>query len=405
VAEEDMQDQALSGLKVLDVSHHIAGPYCTKLLADFGAQLIKVERPDGGDPARRTGPFRDDKPGPESSVFFFYLNNNKQGITLNLKTDTGINIFKELVKKVDILVENFSPHVMPGLGLSYDTLKAINPGLVMTSISNFGQTGPYRNYKATDIVLQALGGWLSPRGEPTREPVRAGGRLRTSEFIGGMYAAVATMTAFAYKVQTGQGQHVDVSLVESVADVTPHAVEQNTFPDNRPWPKIRTVFSPGVEECKDGYIGINVLSGQHWASLCDMMGMKDWAENPDYTTMLSRFLHREEIQKRMNPWLMKHTKEEIMKEGQDWRVPVAPVYNTEDMLKSPQHEARDYFVKVKHKTLGDIIQPGAIFRMTETPWQMKRPAPCLGDHNKEIYCGLLGYSIEDLVRLRQADVI
>src|SRR4030042_7172745 len=193
-SEVAIPDQALAGIKVLDVSHHIAGPYCTKLLADFGARVIKLERPDG-DPARMSGPFPDDKPYLEARGLFFYFNNNKLGITLDLKSDTGPNIFKELVKKVDVLVENFSPQVMPRLGLSYDTLKALNPGLVMTSISNFGQSGPYKDYKATDIVLQALGGWLAPRGEPTREPVRAAGRLRVSEFIGGMYAAVGPMTA------------------------------------------------------------------------------------------------------------------------------------------------------------------------------------------------------------------
>ena len=152
-----MPDQALEGIKVLDISHHIAGPYCTKLLGDYGAQVIKVEKPEG-DPARTSGPFRDDRPDPEGSGLFLYLNNNKLGATLDLKSDTGKKLFKELVEDVDILVENFSPKVMPGLGLGFDTLKALNPGLVMTSISNFGQTGPYRDYKATDIVLQALGG-------------------------------------------------------------------------------------------------------------------------------------------------------------------------------------------------------------------------------------------------------
>ncbi len=179
-----MSNQALTGIKVLDVGHHIAGPYCTKLFADFGAEVIKVERPDGGDPSRRMGPFPHDEPNQEASGYFLYLNNNKKSITLNLKTDTGVKIFKELVKKTDILVENFSPKVMPKLGLSYSKLKKINPGLIMTSISSFGQTGPYKDYKGTDLVVQSLGGWVWARGAAAREPVRGGGRLRLSEFGG-----------------------------------------------------------------------------------------------------------------------------------------------------------------------------------------------------------------------------
>jgi CoA:oxalate CoA-transferase len=397
--------QALSGIRVLDIGHHIAGPYCTKLLADFGAEVIKVERPEGGDPARRLGPFSHDEPNSETSILFSYLNANKLGITLDLKTDTGIKIFKELVQKADILVENFHPRVMPGLGLSHDNLKAINPNLVMTSISNFGQSGPYSAYKASDIVIQALAGWLQLRGETTREPVRAAGTLGIAEYIGGVYAATGTMTALAYKIMSGTGQHVEMSLVEAISlmNCYPHAM--TTFPKNPGWTTMRFVYTPSVEQCKDGYIGINTLTGAHWKDLCALMDMPDWAENPDYNTLIARLQRRPEVYKRINAWLKERTKEEIYSEGRDWRVPIAMVYNTEDIVQSPQYQSRDYFVDVEHPSLGKTIQPGAPFKMSQTPWQMKIPAPFLGEHNIEVYGKLLGYGKGDLVRLRQGNII
>ena len=400
-----MSNQALSGIKVLDVGHYIAGPYCTKLLADFGAEVIKVERPDGGDPSRKLGPFPNDKPCDEASAYFLYLNNNKKSITLNLKTDTGVKIFKELVKKTDILVESFSPKVMPKLGLSYSKLKKINRGLIMTSISNFGQTGPYKDYKASDLVVQSLGGWVWARGEPAREPVRAGGRLRLSEFVGGMYAATASMTAYHSRIANGTGQHVDVSLMEAATSMMPYPAAQSKFPNNAPYPHMRLIFTPGVEQCKDGYVGVNTLTGPQWEGICQMMGMDDWAENPDFRTLVGRLFRRQEVLDRMAPWLIEHTKDEVFNDGQAWRIPVAPVSTTKDIVNSPQHQAREYLVEVKHPVAGKITQPGPIVKMSETPWKMKSPAPLLGEHNEKVYSELLGYNKEDLVRLRQSGII
>ena len=400
-----MFTQALSGIKVLDIGHYIAGPYCTKLLADFGAEVIKVESPDGGDPSRRLGPFPHDKPDPEASMSFLYLNTNKLGITLNLKTETGIKIFHELVKRADVLVENFQPRVMPSLGLPYDNLKTINQSLVMTSISNFGQSGPYSAYKATDIVIQSLAGWIRSRGETTREPVRAAGALRISEYIGGIYAATGTMTAVTYQLGAGRGQHLEISLAEAASTMNCYPVAMSTFPNNPGWFKVRFVYTPSVEECKDGYVGINTLTGAHWRDLCTMMDMPDWAENPDYNSLAARLRRRGEVYKRIRPWLIERTKEKIFSDGRDWRVPIAMVYNTEDILQSPQYQARDYFVDVEHPSLGHITQPGSPVKMSRTPWQIKRPAPHLGEHNLEVYGKLLGYEKKELVRLRQAGII
>jgi crotonobetainyl-CoA:carnitine CoA-transferase CaiB-like acyl-CoA transferase len=210
-----MLEQALSDVKVLDLTWHIAGPYCTKLLADFGADVIKIERPGEGDPARKMGPFPHGKAHPERCGLFLHLNTNKKGITLNLKSHKGRKIFKELVKFVDIVVESFSPRVMPSLGLSYENLKRVNPSLVMTSISNFGHNGPYRDFKASEIVEYAMGGEMYSTGIEGREPLKLGGNV--VQYQAGTIAAVATMGAlFAARYQ-GVGQHVDVSIMETQA--------------------------------------------------------------------------------------------------------------------------------------------------------------------------------------------
>src|SRR5919204_5999688 len=210
-----MTDTALADVRVLDLTHHIAGPYCTKLLADFGADVIKIERPDGGTPARRYGPFPQDEPHPEKSALFLHLNTNKRGITLNLKSTAGRDLFKALVREVDILVENFSPRVMPSLGLAYETVEQLNPGLVMTSISNFGQTGPYRDYKAQDLVIYAMGGPMQQTGVPEREPLKMAGNLM--QYQGGAIAATATMVGLYAAQLQGIGEHVDVGLFETHA--------------------------------------------------------------------------------------------------------------------------------------------------------------------------------------------
>ena len=213
-----MPEQALSDVKVLDLTWHIAGPYCTKLLAGYGAEVIKVERPGEGDPTRRMGPFFKDDPHPEKSGLFLHLNTNKKGITLNLKSATGKKILKALVSDADILVESFSPRVMPSLGLDYQTLEQINPKLVMVSISNFGQSGPYRDFKASEIVEYAMGGEMYSTGTAGREPLKLGGNV--TQYQAGTVAAVATMGALYSAECQEVGQHVDVSIMETQAGST-----------------------------------------------------------------------------------------------------------------------------------------------------------------------------------------
>lgn len=375
--------KALTSLKVIDLSWHVAGPYCTKLLADMGAEVIKVERLGQGDPSRLEGPYLNDNTNINASGLYAYLNNNKIGITLDLKTDEGINMVKELIKKADVLVENFSPGVMDNLGLSYDILKEINPSLVMTSISNYGQDGVYKDYKATELIAQAKGGLASFMGIFPREPLVAGGQLRMIEYLAGTFASVSTLTSVIGVKSTAKGVHNDISIAECSLMPRSYQSVQNSFPKSSNSAK-RNVMRPSVEKCKDGYIGITVLTGQHWELFCMMTEMYDWIDDPRFANASERNNNREEYQERFDKWLMQNTREEIMKKARELRLPVIPVPTVEELLTFPQYVGRDFFVTVDHPEMGMVSQPGAPFIMSKTPWGIKKAAPLLGEDNESV---------------------
>ncbi|WP_050616113.1 CaiB/BaiF CoA transferase family protein [Bacillus testis] len=400
-----MGNQALSGLKVIDLSWHIAGPYCTKLLADMGADVIKVERPEKGDPSRWEGPFPNDELDLNASGLFGYLNNNKRGLTLNLQTGQGKEMIKTLVSEADILVENFSPGVMERLGLGYKELKSINPRLIMTSISNFGQQGKYRNMKATEMITAAMSGHMGQIGESDREPVRAAGSLRMLEYIAGTFAAMSTMAEIVGRKPGGAGKHLDISITECGALLISYRTVQNSYPTVPAKYIERYMMIPSVEKCKDGYIGISLLHGRHWQDFCYMTEMYDWAEDPRFMDLFKRIEHKEEFKARLDPWLMAHTKEEIFKLGSEWRVPITDVPSFEEMLSIPQYKERNFFIQVDHPVMGSVMQPGAPYRMSESPWRINYPAPLLGEHNEEIYKNRLGFSDEKIALYQKEGII
>ncbi len=394
-------ERAISA-KVIDLTHYIAGPYCTKLLADFGADVIKIEKPGGGDGARKTGPFFHDDPHPEKSGLFLYLNTNKRGITLNLNTQTGRELFKELIKGADIVVESFSPGVMAGWALDYQALEKINPGLVMTSVSNFGQTGPYRDYKSSHIVTCAMGGWTHTAGDETGVPPQAGGWL--THYITGIVAAIGTLSALFYRNETGVGQHVDISSMEALSPTMVYPTVNYAYTGLAEW-RIGNRFPFVILPCKDGYIGMNLLTQDQWELFCNFVGMPELLENPNYTYGLDLMEKWEEVQAKIAPWFADKNADEVFHEGQSWRIPFALVPTTEEILEFPQHKERGFFVDVDHPATGKVTYPGAPFRMSETSWEVKRHAPLLGQHNEEVYCKELGYTKADLVKLFGLGVI
>lgn len=397
-----MTEQALSDVMVLDLTEYISGPYCTKLMADYGAEVVKVERPGVGDRARSTGPFFNDEPHPEKSGLFLYLNTNKKSITLNLNSCAGVKIFEELVKQADIVVENLGPQFILSVGLDYENLKRLNPGLVMTSISSFGHTGPYRDYKGTDLMVWALSGILYECGEADREPLIIG--CEQTEFVAGLYGALATLSAVYYRDETGIGQHLDLSAWEAFHTTEPYMILMHSQVPGFVRKRAGIHWPWGLLPCKDGYVGFFFPTQTHWESLCVLMGMPELRDNPEYETPLMREQHVPEITSIITSWLKEKTMEEVFHAAQELRLPLTPVPNMEQIVDLPQHKSRGYFVEIDHPMTGKLTYPGAPFKLSETPWRAGR-APLLGEHNREIYCSRLGYSEEDLVRLRENGII
>jgi len=403
-------EQALSDVKVLDLTHHIAGPYCTKLLADHGADVTKIERPGTGDPARRMGPFLGDDPHPDKSGVFLHLNTSKRGITLNLKTQTGKKLFMELLDGVDILVESFAPRVMPSFGLAYEELQKVHPRLVMTSISNFGQTGPCRDFKASELILYGMGGAMNETGTLDRYPLKKGGNV--IQYQAGTIAAVATMLALFTSRLQGIGQHVDVSIFESQMGTIDRRMshlltyQYNGEITQRPNPLQEPAgFPVGVYPCKDGFF--QIAGGfVFWPRICRMMDRMDLADDPGFCTPQGQ--REAENLERFSliwyPWIADHTKLEIVTAGQAAGVLCGPISTSEDLVNEPHWQERGFWEEIDHPVAGRLTYPGRPFVMSETPWRASRPAPRLGEHNLEVYGGL-DYSRDDLVRLREAGVI
>ncbi len=402
-----MPAQALSDLKILDLTHYVAGPFCTKFLADFGADVIKVERPGSGDGARHVGPFPGDVPHLEKSGLFLYLNNNKRGVTLNLKNKAGVRIFKEMVKWANVVVESFRPSVMPKLGLGYDALEQINPSLVMTSISNFGQTGPYRDYKADEIIFDALSGLMHASGVPEREPIKMGGNV--IQYEAGVSAALHTLIALTGSEIRGRGDHVDLSILDvftgSIDRTGPMLLAyQYTGESTERGYQRRSGGAP--RRCKDGYLNV-FTEADFIPKALDMIGLPELKEDPRFATPEARARQKniDQFLVLFDPWLLEHTVEESWVAAQKARILSGPVSTVEQLSNNLNFAARDFWCDVERDYVGDLTHPGRPFIMNDSPWSLRRPAPALGQHNQEIYCGLQGYSKSELAKLGETGVI
>jgi crotonobetainyl-CoA:carnitine CoA-transferase CaiB-like acyl-CoA transferase len=404
-----MADMALSGIKVLDLTHHVAGPFCTKTLADYGADVVKIERPNVGDPTRTLGPFQGDDPHPEKSGLFFYLNSNKRSITLNLKTPTGREMFLELVKGADAVVESFRPHVMRELGLSYADLKKSNPGLVMTSISSFGQSGPYAEYKATEMVIYGMGGAMVAAGQPDREPVSYG--VPTAVYHGGRVAAVGTIGALYGAKVHGGGEHVDVSVMETLLNSVDRRIStllsyEYSGEYNRGRESQSGGYCNGYFPCKDGYFCMAANGTIMFPRLLKMMGNPEELSDPVFLTPQGQTdpAMRDLFEAVLLGWATDYTRKEIVAMAEKNGLICGSVSTMEDVDTDPHFTARGVFAEIDHPVMGRVRSLGRPFIMSETPWAIRRPAPLLGQHNAEVYAEL-GYSREDLVKLHENGVI
>jgi crotonobetainyl-CoA:carnitine CoA-transferase CaiB-like acyl-CoA transferase len=403
-----MPDQALTGLKALEFGNLVSAPYCGKLMADMGAEVIKVEKPGLGDDARRREPFAGDTPGIERSGLFAYCNINKKSVTLNVRTATGRVIFKDLIKESDILLENNSPRLMEELDLTYEVLEKVNPGLIMTSITPFGQSGPYRDYKAYELTTyQGCGyGYISTATfqEPVLPPIKAGGRQ--SEFAAAQAAAVASMSALLARDEMGEGQQIDLSIFELMAGQNESAIQHWAFAENELGGVMHPILEPICPlPCKDGWIFLMCVEDHQYDKFIEMMGHPKWADNELFKDRFSRADHIDALWPLLSEWTEQHTREEVFTMAQAAHVPVGPAYTSEDVVNSSHLAERNYFVEIDHPVMGRAKYPGPPYILSETPCRIGSPAPLLGQHNQDIYCGRLGYTKQDLVKLAQTGVI
>jgi benzylsuccinate CoA-transferase BbsE subunit len=409
----------LSPYRVLDLTDE-KGFLCGKLLGDLGADVIKVEKP-GGDPSRNIGPFYHDQPDPEKSLNWFAFNTSKRDITLNIESADGKEIFKRLVKTADFLIESFPPGYLDGLSIGYGVLEKLNPGLIMVSITPFGQTGPYTEYQAPDIVAWAMGGHMYQIGDPDRPPLRISYHSQ-SYLHASAQAAVGAMLALQYRALSGEGQQVDVSIQEAVL----HSTDQQETTGR--WDAIRAIRRrgdawprPGLDvtrmwPCRDGFV-----MWVYWFGLSSAWTMPlikwmeeegkldpflrdfDWA-GFDWATATQDVLER--IAEPTRRFFMTHTKAEIYRRALTQRIQLYPLSTTADFLADEQLKGRAYWVQLDHPELGtSITYPGAFAKSTLMPAKVSRRAPLIGEHNEDVYKKELGMSKQDLLVLKEAGVI
>ena len=393
----------LQGLRVVELGESISAPYCAKLLADMGAEVVKIERPGVGDQAREYGPFLNDQPHPERSGLFLYLNANKQGVTLNLETPTGREILGGMLAQAEVFVHNLHPTDMDRLGVGYEDLRTHNDQIVMASITPFGLTGPYRNYKAYDINLAAAGGICEGLGSPDREPLTFG----TPEV--GYFAGMAAASSIVIALLAGVGQHIDIAEVETMTGIyngpeALMAVYQWRMTRRTGHHALDFPYPNCILRCKDGYTFVGSPEGRQWRKLLEIMGDPEWAKDPRFrnrTAMNNEFA--DEVDGYVEEWLTQHTKAELLALALEHRVPLAPVRGF-DEVRSDLSLA-DQFVAVERRDTGTVTLPGPPYKLPGQESGTPSPAPFLGQHNADIYCGELGYSKEELVKLYQTGII
>lgn len=408
----DTRDAMLSDLRVLELGSMISAPFAAKLLADLGAEVIKIE-PPSGDPSRREGPFPNDVPDAEMSGLFLYLNQNKLGITLDLTSATGLAILDRLVVEADILIENVPSHCVAAMGLDPNRLRSINTRLIVTSITPFGRTGPYAGYRSYPMTTCHGAGTATTVGRPDREPLTL--PEDQASYLGGIGGAAATMAALFARDLLGEGQHVDVSEAETLATLlTGPAIVRAHYVTGKPVPRsghrVHAAYPTTVLPCKDGYVMLVAPEDEQWERLVHVMGDPDWGRDPLFRERMSRSEHADILDSLITPWLEAHSKAEIFEECLANRVPTAPMNTTADVVALDHLRMREFFRTVEHSVAGPLEFPGVPYRVTTNDGQRiaddrPMPAPLLGQHNDVVYRGRLGFQPEELVRFRQSGVI
>jgi len=392
----------LSDLRILDLSDGVAGAYCTKLFADYGADVIALEPPTGH-PLRRHGPFAAAVPHRETGALWLYLATNKRSATLDVTAATGRRIFRELVENANVIVESFQPGRLDSLGIGFRALRAIKRRIILVSITPFGQTGPHACWSATNLTSFASGGQMSLSGDPEREPLNAGGYQ--AEYQAGLQAFAAAGTA-AYNADTLEvPQHIDISAQECMASALELQLPWWAYLKRDIAQRRGNVLSAmvGLFPATDGDLGWQIMP-RNWPAFASVIGRKDLVENPRFRTGYARLQNNDELESIVYAWAGSQSAKQAYKTAGAQRVPCSFVHSISDLLESEQLRARDYFQRIDHPVAGQQTYPGAPFRMSAVDWLPGR-APLLGEHNEELYRGEMGLAREDLIRLRAAGVV
>jgi formyl-CoA transferase len=393
---------ALDGIRVIDMTRVLAGPYCTLLLGDMGAEIIKIEVPGHGDDTRKYPPFI----GSESA-YFMNLNRNKKSLTLNLKAAEGKAVFLDLVQCSDVLIENFRPGTLDDLGIGYAALKAANPKIVYSSISGFGHSGPYRDLPGYDIIGQAMGGIMSVTGWPDGPPSRTGTAI--ADILAGLCAGIGILSSLIAVRNGGPGQKVDIALVDSVVSAMETIIQiylvEKRIPQ-RTGNRYEFIYPYDTFKARDGWVVIAVGNNKLWEMFCDAIDRSRLLEDPTYRDNYDRVKAHAEVKRIVEEWTGTRSVREVVDFLLSKAIPCAPLYTVKEVVEDPHiADARRMIREVDHPLAGRIKVIGSPIHLSETPAEVHAPAPLLGEHSVDILTGILGYSEERVEALQKANII
>lgn len=398
-----MSHTALSDIIVLDLTRVLAGPYCTMMLADFGANVIKIEMPGKGDDTRAYAPFKNGE-----SLYYANVNRNKKGITLNLKEENGKKIFLDMVKKADVVVENYRPGVMDKLGLGYDVLKEVNERIIYAAVSGFGCYGPYSQRPGYDIIAQAMSGLMSITGEEGGQPLRVGNAM--GDVLGGMNLTIGILTALHARTLTGRGQRVDVSLVDSVVSSLETGIQRFFASGKQPelmGNRYASAYPYDAFKAKDGRFVIGCANDKLFSLLCTkVLNREDLLKDERFDTNVKRCENYIELKPEVEKWTVNHTVDECVDMILGAGVPAAPINDLNRVTTDPHIAvAREMIVPIKHPVIGDMKVNGNPIKLLDTKAEISRPAPMLGQDNEEIFENILGLDKEKIHKLAEEGII
>ena len=398
---------ALDDVTVLDLGQVIAMPICTMLLADMGARVIKVESRERGAERMALGIKRERNGKTERVHAAQYRERNKLGVTLDLKQPEGVRLFKELAGRADVVAENFSVGAMERLGLGYKDVARVNPRIVYASITAFGQEGPYARQRGYDMLAQAISGYMSINGYPDGPPTRSGQSI--SDYYAGMLCAFSIVSALRHRDRTGKGQHIDIALLDSMIVALDNLGERYTIGGELLTRAGNVSFggsASGVYPTTDGHVAIAAgTSDLVWRRFCKVTGRPELATDPEFATVPARRDRRDRVAALIQSWTGARSKSEVVTALSEAGVPAASVNNVAEMVADPQVQAREMFVDYDHPTYGPLKVTGTPLKLSETPGRIERLAPLPGEHNEEIFVGLLGHSKDELARWQAEGVI